>query len=97
MKNEREDYLIEFLEKVDVSTINELAEVTGVSHSSIRRTFKKLEKQGEVELMYGGKVKKNITSTLELEYSNRLKENIGSRKSIDKKTRCFPSILMPLL
>lgn len=77
---ERHEAILALVAEKGIATINELIELLGVSHMTIRRDLQKLERQGKVVTVSGG-VK--ATEKLSTQLSYKVKESLneeGQRK-----------------
>lgn len=85
MNQERRKNIVELLEKQGTVTNAELMERFDISIETVRRDLAFLEKEGFLERVYGGAVRKKFMNT-EPDYANREKENFAEKQAIAKET-----------
>ena len=81
---ERQNQILEFLRKKEISNVKELAAITFSSESSVRRDIKTLEKQGYLKQTYGGVVLTSnirgvVPLTLRDPSNSNVKEELAKR------------------
>ena len=78
---ERRASIISLLSERDIVKVSDLSEDMGVSESSIRRDLRGLEKEGIVQLCYGGaKLTDNARSVMSRPYA--LRTGLNAREKI---------------
>ena len=85
MNQERRKNIVELLEQRGTITNSELMENFNISIETVRRDLAFLEKEGFLERVYGGAVKKRFMNA-EPDYANREKENSAEKNAIAKET-----------
>ncbi|MBQ4515865.1 MAG: DeoR/GlpR transcriptional regulator [Clostridia bacterium] len=84
MNQDRRNQIVKMLNKQHTISNSELMETFKISIETVRRDLAYLEKQGLLERVYGGAVKKNFMNT-EPEYTNRQTENLNEKQAIAKE------------
>lgn len=83
---ERRDSIISILSKKDIVKVSGLSESMGVSESSIRRDLRGLEREGIVQLFYGGaKLTDNAKAVMSRPYTERTALNAHEKILIARK------------
>ncbi len=84
MNRDRQQKIAEMLKTQHTLKNSELMEAFSISIETVRRDLAYLEKQGLLERVYGGAVRKNFLNT-EPEYTNRQNENSYEKLAIAKE------------
>ncbi|OHV08340.1 DeoR/GlpR family DNA-binding transcription regulator [Kushneria phosphatilytica] len=81
---QRRDYLLELLDQQTVLTINELTELLGVSHMTVRRDIAQLEQEGQVLSVSGG-VRLAARFRHEPAWQEKASAHIGHKEAIAQR------------
>lgn len=84
MNQERRKQIVELINQNRTVTNGELMERFGISIETVRRDLAYLERQGCLERVYGGAVKKTFLN-IEPEYANREQENRSEKLAIARE------------
>ena len=83
LANDRQEKILEIIERDGSIKTSQLVEIFDVSLETIRRDFEVLEKQGYLEKVYGGAILKN-KEIKALNYSSREKKNVEEKKEVGR-------------
>jgi len=84
LPTERHNLILDLLNTKDIVTTNEIVETFNISIETVRRDLNLLEKNGQIEKVYGGaKLKKAIFS--EIDMPIRMVMNLPQKKLLGKK------------
>ncbi|MBS4535757.1 DeoR/GlpR transcriptional regulator [Clostridium sp. D2Q-14] len=87
LKKDRQKRILQLIDETNFLKVSDASNILKVAEMTIRRDFKELEAEGEIERIHGGaKKKKNIKSEY-IELSHRQKKllNISEKKYVAKK------------